>query len=152
MKLKVGFARSTSLASIFVCPPEMDQESRFTVKTVHAWPHNFEVFRPTFECRMWRFGNSLQRFAPNVPTFRQNVRANLTNFIQDLFLAREVFKRRFQDDRGQPLLAWQSSKFELECSWINMPLRVLDVRRKAKRFISASNLNELKEKGKTRYT
>ena len=25
------------------------------------------------------------RFAPNVPTFRQNVRANLTNFIQDLF-------------------------------------------------------------------
>ena len=33
-----------------------------------------------------------------------------------------------------------------------MLLRVLDVRRKAKRFISASNLNELKEKGKTRYT
>ena len=33
-----------------------------------------------------------------------------------------------------------------------MLLRVLDVRRKAKRFISASNLNELKGKGKTRYT
>ena len=27
-----------------------------------------------------------------------------------------------------------------------MPLRVLDVRRKAKRYISASNLNELKKK------
>ena len=33
-----------------------------------------------------------------------------------------------------------------------MLLRVLDVRRKAKTFISASNPNELKEKGKTRYT
>ena len=33
-----------------------------------------------------------------------------------------------------------------------MLLRVLDAKRKAKRFISASNLNELKEKGKTRYT
>ena len=33
-----------------------------------------------------------------------------------------------------------------------MLLRVLDVRRKAKRFISASNLNELKEKGKIIYT
>ena len=32
-----------------------------------------------------------------------------------------------------------------------MLLRVLDVRRKEKTFISASNLNELKEKGKTRY-
>ena len=30
-----------------------------------------------------------------------------------------------------------------------MLLRVLDVRRKAKKFISASNLNELKGKGKT---
>ena len=30
-----------------------------------------------------------------------------------------------------------------------MLLRVLDVRRIAKRFISASNLDELKEKGKT---
>ena len=34
----------------------------------------------------------------------------------------------------------------------NMLSRVLDVRRKAKTFISASNLNELKGKGKTRYT
>ena len=33
-----------------------------------------------------------------------------------------------------------------------MLLRMLDVKRKAKRFISASNLNELKEKSKTRYT
>ena len=46
---------------------------------------NFEVSCPAFEYRMRRFGNSLQRFAPNVPTFRQNVRANLTIFIQDLF-------------------------------------------------------------------
>ena len=33
-----------------------------------------------------------------------------------------------------------------------MLLKVLDVKREAKRFVSASNLNELKEKGKTRYT
>ena len=33
-----------------------------------------------------------------------------------------------------------------------MLLKVLDVRREAKIFISASNLNELKGKGKTRYT
>ena len=37
----------------------------------------------------------------------------------------------------------QHSKY----SWIKMLFRVLDVRRKAKTFISASNLNELKEKG-----
>ena len=48
-------------------------------------PPNFEVSCPTFEYRMWRSGNSLQRFAPNVPTFRQNVRANHANFTQDLF-------------------------------------------------------------------
>ena len=46
---------------------------------------NLEISCATFECRMRRFGNSLQRFAPNVPTSRQNVRANLTNFNQDLF-------------------------------------------------------------------
>ena len=57
----------------------------FSVKTVHAYPPNFEVSCPTFEFRMRRFGNSSQRFVPNVSTFRQNVRANLTNFIQDLF-------------------------------------------------------------------
>ena len=57
---------------------------KFRVKTVHVCP-NFEVSCPTFEYRMLRSGNSLQRFAPNVPTFRQNVRANLANFIQDLF-------------------------------------------------------------------
>ena len=56
----------------------------FTVKTAHVCP-NFEVSCPTFEYRMRRSGNSLQTFAPNVPTFRQNVRANLANFIQDLF-------------------------------------------------------------------
>ena len=33
-----------------------------------------------------------------------------------------------------------------------MLLKVLDVRREVKRFISASNLNELKGKVKTRYT
>ena len=46
---------------------------------------NFEVSCPIFECRMRRSGNSLQRFEPNVPIFQQNVRANLANFIQDLF-------------------------------------------------------------------
>ena len=48
-------------------------------------PPNFEVSCPTFEYRMRRSGNSLKISAPNVPTFRQNVRANLANFIQDLF-------------------------------------------------------------------
>ena len=52
---------------------------------------NFEVSCPSFKYRMRRFGNSLQKFAPNVPTFQQNVRANLTIFIQDLFW-RKVFK------------------------------------------------------------
>ena len=33
-----------------------------------------------------------------------------------------------------------------------MLLKVLNVRKEAKRFMSVSNLNELKEKGKTRYT
>ena len=33
-----------------------------------------------------------------------------------------------------------------------MLLKVFDVRREAKRFISASHLNELRGKGKTRYT
>ena len=56
-----------------------------TIKTVDACPPNFQVSCPTFKCRMRRFGNNLQRFAPNFPTFRQNVRANLSNFIQDLF-------------------------------------------------------------------
>ena len=63
----------------------MESWALITVKTVHACPSNFEVSCPTFECRIRRSGNSLQRFAPNVPTFRPNVRANLTNFIQDLF-------------------------------------------------------------------
>ena len=35
---------------------------------------------------------------------------------------------------------------------LNMLLRMLDVRRKAKGFISTSNLIELKENDKTRYT
>ena len=56
-------------------------------------PPNFEVSCPTFQCRMGRFGNSLQRFAPNVPTFQQNVRANLSNFDQDLF-----WRVRFSDE------------------------------------------------------
>ena len=63
---------------------------------------------------MQRFGNRLQRFAPNVPTFQQYAQANLSNFIQDLFwhvrfsnenfkmVEREVFKQRFQDGRGRP--------------------------------------------------
>ena len=61
------------------------EKAVFTVKTIHACSPNFEVSCPTFECRIRRFGNSLQRFKPSVPTFLLNVRANLTNFIQDLF-------------------------------------------------------------------
>ena len=122
----------------------------FTVKTVHACPPNFQVSCPTFECRIRRFGNNLQRFAPNVPTFRQNVRANLSNFIQDIFwhvtFSNEGFKMVEDSTANCALLAWRSSRFELECSWINMLLRVLDVRRKAKIYISASNLNKLKKR------
>ena len=60
-------------------------------------------------------------------------------------LAREVFKRRFQDGTGRPCQLG-------DCQDFNMLLRVLDVCRKANRFISGSNLNEVKEKGETRYT
>ena len=120
-------------------PPVLLQTKRFMRVP------NFQVSCPTFECRMRRFGNSLQKFAPNVPTFRQNVRANLSNFIQDLSwhvtFSNEDFK---MVEDGVP--AWRSLRFELECSWINMLLRVLDVRRKAKIYISASNLNELKKR------
>ena len=70
-------------------------------------------------------------------------------------LAREVFKGRFQDDRGRPCYLGDRQDLNLSVpgsTCCSEALRVLDVRRKAKRFISASNLNELKEKGKTRYT
>ena len=74
---------------------------------------------------MRRFGNRLQRLVPNVTTFRQNVQANLSNFIQDLFwrmkfsnenfkvVEREIFKQIFQDGRGRHLLIWRLSRFEL---------------------------------------
>ena len=49
---------------------------------------NVEVSSPIVECRMPWSGNSSQRFAPNVPIFQQNARANLANFIQYFFGAR----------------------------------------------------------------
>ena len=42
------------------------------------------------------------------------------------------------EGEGEPCKLGRSSRFELECSWIKMLLKVLDVRREAKRFISAS--------------
>ena len=51
-----------------------------TVTTVHAGTQ-----ASVFECRMRKSGNRSQRFASNIPIFQKNVRANLANFIQDLF-------------------------------------------------------------------
>ena len=117
---------------------------------VHA-PRNFEVSCPIFKCGMWRSGNSSQRFTPNVPILQHNVRANLANSMQDLFWHVSFSNEDFEtaEDLGRP---WRLSRFEIKCSWIKILLRVWDVRREAKRFVSASNLNELKEKGKRRYT
>ena len=53
--------------------------------------------------------------------------------IQDLF-RRVSFSNEDFETVEKALLAWQSSRFELECSWIKMLLQVLDVRREAKRF------------------
>ena len=94
---------------------------------------------------MRRSGNTSQRFAANVPIFQQNVQANLANFIQDLLwrvsFSNEDFK--MVEDLGGP---WRSSRFELECSWIEILLKVWDARRYEKRFVSPSDLNELKGK------
>ena len=86
-----------------------------SVKTVHACPPNFKVSSPIFKCRMQRSGNSSQRFVSNVPTFQQNVRANLANFIQDFFWRVGFSNGDFKivGDLGGP---WRSSRFELECS------------------------------------
>ena len=97
---------------------------------------------------MRKSGNSLQRFAPNVPTFQQNVRANLANFIQELFWCVSFSNEDFKTVE-ESLAIWQSSRFELEYSWIKMLFKVLDVSREAKRFISESNLKKLKEKVRT---
>ena len=124
----------------------------FTVKTVPACTLNFEVSFPTFEYGMRRSSNSLQRFAPNVPTFRQNVRANLANFIQDLF-----WRVKFSDEDIKTVGEGLASLGDRQDLNLSVPRsrccsKVLGVRWKAKRFISASNLNELKGKGKSRYT
>ena len=106
---------------------------------------NLGVSSLIFQCRMRRSGNSSQRFAPNVPIFQQIVRANLSNFIQDLFWRVSFSNEDFKVVENQEG-PWRSSRFELECSWIEILLKVWDVRSEAKRFVSASNLNELKEK------
>ena len=92
---------------------------------------NFEVSCPTLEYRMRRSGNSLQRFALNVPTFQQNVRANLANFIQDLF-----WRVRFSNEDIKPVeegLASLSDSQNLNLSVpgsCKMLFEVLDVREK----------------------
>ena len=114
---------------------------------------------------MRRFGNRLQTFAPNVPTFQQNVRANLSNFIQDLFwrvrfsnenfkmVEHEVFKRRFQDGRGRPCQLGDRQDLNLNVPGSTCRSECTSVGcEEGSKNISASNLNELKEKGKTRYT
>ena len=71
-------------------------------------------------------------------------KASLANFSQDLFWPVSFSNEEFKtvEDLGGP---WQSSRFELECSWIEILLEVWDVRSEAKVFVSASSLNELKE-------
>ena len=123
---------------------------QITVKTVHACPpSSFEVSGPIFKCRMGRSGNSSQIFTPNGCNIPTECSSKSCKFHSRSLLARELFKQRFKDGRGGP---WRWSRFEFECSWIEILLKVWDVRREAKRFVSASDLNELKEKGKTRYT
>ena len=59
-------------------------------------PPNFKVSCPILECRMRKSGNSSQRFAPNVLIFQKNVRANLANFIQDLFWGMSLSNKDFK--------------------------------------------------------
>ena len=59
----------------------LNDQRTITVKTVHACLTSKFLVQPS-NADVW---NRLQRLAPIVPTFRQNVRANLSNFIQDLF-------------------------------------------------------------------
>ena len=130
-----------------------------TFKTVHACPPNFEVSFPIFECRMQRLGletaHKGSSIYSNIPTECSSIYSNIPTECSSksckfhsrlvVFFARELFKRRFQDS------PWRSSRFELECSGSRYCSK-WDVRREAKRFVSASNRNELKGKGKTRYT
>ena len=60
---------------------------------------NFEVSCPTFECLMRRFGNRSQRFAPNVPTIPTECSSKSFKFHSRSLLARDIFKRKFQDGR-----------------------------------------------------
>ena len=75
-------------------------------------------------------------------TFRQNVRANLTNFIQHLF-----WRVRFSNEDFKMVEDGLASLAIVKIwTWVFLDhhaAQSLDVRRKAERFISASNLNEL---------
>ena len=65
-----------------------------------------------------------------------------------------AFQTKISRRKRRALLAWQSSRFQLEYSWITCCSKfwMWEGKQKEKRFISVSNLNELKGKGKTRYT
>ena len=85
--------------------------------------------------------NSRHMFQYSNRMFKQS----LANFIQDLF-----WRVRFSNEDFKTVEhlggSWRSSRFELECTWIKILLEAWDVRREAKRFVSVSSLNELKEK------
>ena len=93
---------------------------------------------------VWKQPTKIRAKCSNMPTKCLN---KSCKFHSRSLLASQLFKRRFQNGRGG---SWRSSRFELECCWVEMLLKVWDVKRETKRFVFASNLNELKEKGKTR--
>ena len=87
---------------------------------------------------------------PNVPIFKKNVQANLANFIEDLFWGMspsnedcKTVDEVFGDHQDLNLSLPRSTRDAAQSG---------DARREAKRFLSASNSNELKEKDKIRYT
>ena len=89
---------------------------------------------------VWKQLKKIHAKCTNIPT---ECSRKSCKFHSRSLLPRQVFKQRFQDGTGGPR---RSSRFELECSWIEILLKVRDVRRKVKRSVSLLNLNELKEK------
>ena len=93
---------------------------------------------------MRKSGNSPQRFAPNVSIFQKNVRANLANFIQDIF-----WGMGFSNENIKMIEEGLGDRQDLNLSLPGLTrvlLKVWDAGRETKRFVSASNLNELRKK------
>ena len=108
---------------------------------------NFKGFFPIFECRMWRSGNSSQRFASDVPIFQQNVRANLANFIQDLLsFSKEDFKTVEEGLGDRQYLNLRVSGLTRDAA------QSVGCEKEAKKICFCFKSKQIKRKGKTRYT